>query len=100
MANAYWRDFLKTLSQIYTPANIKKIPQSLPVYIFAGTEDPVGHKGKGVTKLAKMHNKVRKAEVALKLYDQGRHDILHETNASEVRYDLLSWLLAHIAKAS
>jgi alpha-beta hydrolase superfamily lysophospholipase len=47
-----------------------------------------------------MHKKVRKAEVALKLYDQGRHDILHETNASEVRYDLLSWLLPHIAKAS
>jgi alpha-beta hydrolase superfamily lysophospholipase len=100
MANAYWRDFLKTLSQIYTPANLKKIPQSLPVYIFAGTEDPVGHKGKGVTKLAKMHNKVRKTEVVLKLYNNGRHDILHETNASEVRYDLLSWLLAHIAKAS
>ena len=96
MANSYWRDFLKTLSQIYTPHNLKKIPSQLPVYIFAGTEDPVGHYAKGVKKLAKAHQKYRHSEVSLKLYPQGRHDILHESNASEVRYNLLSWLLQHL----
>ena len=69
------------------------------VYLFAGTQDPVGHYGKGVKKLAKAHQKTRKADVKLKLYTQGRHDILHETNVSEVRYDLLSWLLPYVAAA-
>lgn len=93
MANRYWRDFLLTLAEIYTPANMKKIPENFPLYIFSGAQDPVGHMSKGVKKLAKAHTQITKADVTLKLYPEGRHDILHETNASEVRYDLLAWLI-------
>ena len=98
MANGYWREFLKTLSEIYTPTAIKKIPKELPVYIFAGSDDPVGHNSKGVKKLANAHKKYRKAEITLKIYHEGRHDILHDSNASEVRYDLLSWLLSELPR--
>ncbi len=98
MANAYWREFLKTLSEIYTPTALKKIPKELPVYIFAGSDDPVGHNSKGVKKLANAHKKYRKAEITLKIYHEGRHDILHDSNASEVRYDLLSWLLSELPR--
>lgn len=96
LANRYWRDFLLTLSEIYTPANMQRMPAGLPMYLFAGNDDPVGHMGKGVKKLAKMHEKVSQAEVTLKLYPEGRHDILHDSNANEVRYDLLAWLLTVI----
>jgi alpha-beta hydrolase superfamily lysophospholipase len=99
MANRYWRDFLRTLADIYTPANLKKMPQGLPLYIFSGAEDPVGQMSKGVNKLAKMHTNISKANVRLKLYPQGRHDVLHETNANEVRYDLLAWLLTVVPNA-
>lgn len=99
MANRYWRDFLLTLAEIYEPINMKKIPDGLPLYIFSGSEDPVGQMSKGVSKLAKMHNKFNKSVVTLKLYPQGRHDILHETNQSEVRYDLLAWLLTVVPTA-
>lgn len=93
MANRYWRDFLLTLVDIYTPSNMKKIPENFPLYIFSGTSDPVGHMGKGVKKLATMHTNITKAKVTLKLYPEGRHDILHEINANEVRHDLLGWLM-------
>ncbi len=96
MANHYWRDFLLTLAEIYTPTNMKKIPENFPLYIFSGTDDPVGQMSTGVKKLAKMHSKVTKAAVTVKLYPEGRHDILHETNASEVRYDLLAWLISMV----
>jgi alpha-beta hydrolase superfamily lysophospholipase len=97
LANAYWYDFLSTLAQIYSPCALKKIPQTLPVYMFAGTNDPVGEYGAGVKKLAKMHQQHRQATPTLKLYPKGRHDVLHENNASEVRYDLLTWLLQYLA---
>lgn len=99
MANRYWRDFLRTLADIYQPVNMKKIPAGLPLYIFAGSDDPVGDMGSGVKKLAKMHTKITKANVTLKIYPQGRHVMLHETNASEVRDDLLAWLLTVVPKA-
>lgn len=93
MANRYWRDMLGTLNEIYTPNNMKRLPAGLPVYVFAGDRDPVGHMGKGVTKLAKKIQQVAGCQVTLRLYSGARHDTLHESNASEVRYDLLSWLL-------
>jgi alpha-beta hydrolase superfamily lysophospholipase len=55
--------------------------------------------GKGVKKLAKMHAKINKANVTLKIYPQARHVALHETNATEVRNDLLMWLLTVVPKA-
>jgi alpha-beta hydrolase superfamily lysophospholipase len=55
--------------------------------------------GKGVKKLAKMHAKMNKANITLKIYPQARHVALHETNANEVRRDLLAWLLTVVPKA-
>ena len=93
LANRYWRDFLLTLAEIYTPANMQKLAVDMPLYLFAGHNDPVGHMGKGVKKLADMYAKTGKSAITLKLYPEGRHDILHDSNASEVRYDLLGWIL-------
>ncbi|PTQ88490.1 alpha/beta fold hydrolase [Agitococcus lubricus] len=93
LANSYWRDFLSTLATIYQPKNMAKTSDGLPIYLFAGRADPVGHMGKGVQKLAAMYQKHTKAVLSLKLYPEARHAILHESNANEVRYDLLSWLM-------
>jgi alpha-beta hydrolase superfamily lysophospholipase len=93
MANGYWRDLLNTLADIYTPSNMKKIAKDLPLYIFSGDKDPVGQMGKGITLLAKRHTKAGRAKVTFKLYPDARHCSLFETNASEVRYDLLGWMM-------
>lgn len=94
MANSYWRDLLNTLADIYTPANMKRVAKGLPLYIFSGDKDPVGHMGKGVKQLADRHIKAGRAQVSFKLYPDARHCSLYETNASEVRQDLLAWLTA------
>lgn len=93
MANSYWRDMLATLSEIYTPANMKRMAKDLPLYIFSGDKDPVGQMGKGVTQLANRQIKAGRAKVTFKLYPEARHCSLFETNASEVRYDLLGWMM-------
>ncbi|RZU47110.1 alpha-beta hydrolase superfamily lysophospholipase [Fluviicoccus keumensis] len=93
MANAYWRDMLSTIADIYTPSRMARMRKDLPVYVFAGTRDPVGQNGKGVKLLAEHLKKDGKANLTLRLYEEARHCTLSETNASEVRYDLLGWMM-------
>jgi alpha-beta hydrolase superfamily lysophospholipase len=93
MVNAYWRDFLRGLSQLYRQESLKKMRRDLPLYIFAGDRDPVGHMGRGPTRLCKAYRDTAQLrDVTLTLYPEARHNLLHETNRSEVLGDMLGWL--------
>jgi alpha-beta hydrolase superfamily lysophospholipase len=96
LSNGYWRDFLKGLSRLYRPTSIRRMRSDLPVYLFAGDKDPVGHMGKGVEKLAQALTAAGLHDVTLRLYPDARHDLLHETNRDEVMQDLLNWLKRHL----
>jgi alpha-beta hydrolase superfamily lysophospholipase len=63
----------------------------LPVYVFAGTEDPVGGT-EGVTQLVEHYAMAGMTEVRQRLYDGGRHEMLNEINRDEVIGELLGWL--------
>ncbi len=91
-SNQLWIDLLGGLVQISRPDNLKRIPADLPLYIFGGSDDPVGSFGKGLSTLADKLRKSGHAQVDLKLYPQGRHEMLNETNRDEVVADLLGWL--------
>lgn len=96
LSNGYWRDFLKGLSQLYRPTSIQRMRSDLPVYLFAGDKDPVGHMGRGVEKLAAALRAGGLRDVTLRLYPDARHDLLHETNRDEVMQDMLNWLKRHL----
>ncbi len=97
MANGFWRDFVRGLNALYRPSAMKKIRADLPVYLFAGDQDPVGHKGRGVEKLAQAYRHITGSrDVTLRLYPGARHDILHESNQDEVLTDLLGWIRRHL----
>lgn len=96
LSNGYWRDFLKGLSQLYRPTSMQRMRNDLPVYLFAGDKDPVGHMGRGVEKLAVAMKAAGLRDVTLRLYPEARHDLLHETNRDEVMQDLLNWLKRHL----
>lgn len=63
-----------------------------PVYIFSGSDDPVGSYGVGTKKLYEFYKKMGYRDVTLKLYEEGRHEMLNEINRCEVYDDLLIWL--------
>lgn len=96
LCNGYWRDFLQGLASIYHPDNMKRMRDDLPVYLFAGDKDPVGHMGESVKALARQLKKAGLTDVTLRLYPDARHDILHETNRDEVMTDLLGWIRRHL----
>lgn len=73
--------------------NLKQIPQDLPVLFVAGGEDPVGDYGEGVERAYDFLDEAGMEHLAVKLYEGGRHEILNEKNAAEVRQYIYNWLL-------
>lgn len=97
LGNGYWRDFTRGLSELYRPHSLKRIRPDLPVYVFSGDKDPVGHQGRGPESLAKALRDISGCrDVTLRIYPDARHDILHETNRDEVLTDLLAWIKRHL----
>ena len=68
------------------------MPKNLPVFFVAGSMDPVGDFGKGVLKVVDMFQKIGMKNVKVKLYEDDRHEILNETDRSQVYMDLYQWL--------
>jgi len=53
------------------------------ILIIAGTKDPVGRKGKGPKKVFTKYKK-QKANVKIKLYKNGHHEIHNDKNKKQV----------------
>ncbi|MGB2055539.1 MAG: alpha/beta fold hydrolase [Porticoccaceae bacterium] len=87
-----WYDFINGLADLARPQAMKKIDSELPVYLFSGQQDPVGGNGRGVLKLQRALLDAAIKQVDIKLYSQGRHEMLNETNSAEVHEDLVNWL--------
>lgn len=91
-SNGFWRDLLEGLSRTQRMTNLRKIRKDLPVYSFAGAKDPVGKDGVTVAILDDKLEEAGMRDVTLQIYEDARHDPLHETNRDEVFRDLLTWL--------
>ena len=92
----FFYDFLSGIKSAADETEIKNIPSDLPIYIFGGDKDPVGKNGKGVLKLVETYKKHGIIDLTYKLYKDGRHEMLHETNKEEVIENIIKWLNAHI----
>lgn len=78
------------------PRTFASVPRDLPILFIAGDADPVGSKGRGVTRAAKLMGAAGVADVSLKLYEGMRHEILNELGREEVYQDILAWLDARL----
>lgn len=64
----------------------------VPILIMVGDDDSLGGR-KSAELLAKSYReRARQQDVTLKVYPGARHEIFNETNADEIRADLLSWI--------
>jgi alpha-beta hydrolase superfamily lysophospholipase len=93
--NRFFVELLALLNATWRSEEEARIPKTLPVFLIAGSEDPVGKKGKGVLALADRYRKQGIRDVTWRLYEGARHEIFNETNRTEVLRDLLDWLEAH-----
>ena len=63
----------------------------------SGEADPVGDYGKGVEKAYKAFCKAKLSDVMIRLYPEGRHEMLNEINREDVKKDILEWLNSKLA---
>ena len=71
---------------------LKKIRSELPIYLFAGDQDPLNG---GLAWLSPLVDRYRDAgikRVSFDFYRGGRHEMLNETNRDEVVANLLKWI--------
>ncbi|MEC0126713.1 alpha/beta fold hydrolase [Paenibacillus pabuli] len=92
----FFHDFFKLLLEIHMPRNMKRIPKDKPVYLFSGEQDPVGLHGKGVLNLVSQYRELQLEDIEYRLYPGGRHEMLHETNRTEVAEHVVEWLERHM----
>ena len=89
--NAYYQMFCGILAVNHQEKN-GKIPKTLPIFLVAGKDDPVGNFGKSVENIYKNYKSCGIKDVSMKLYENDRHEILNEVDRSLVFDDLLTWM--------
>ncbi len=90
--NQLWDDLTSGLISISSKTRLRDIESALPIYLFAGCKDPVGESSKGVRRLTHKLISSGHTDVTCKLYPDGRHEMLNETNKAEVVDDLIAWM--------
>ena len=87
------KDMFAGARRLTDPAQVARIPRDLPLYVAVGSKDPVNA---GLTLLWALVDRFRAAglaDVTVRVYEEGRHEILNETNRAAVIDDLVHWLL-------
>lgn len=80
------------LKEITSMNNMVRVNKDLPIYLFSGYDDPVGNYGKGVQKTYDNYIKAGVKNVALKLYENARHECLNEFCKDEVYSNIFTWI--------
>ena len=70
---------------------MKQIPETLPVLLLSGGEDPLGDFGRGTEKAAGWYRKAGIKNIECRIYPGARHEVLNEINRKQVYEDILGW---------
>ncbi|WBW97436.1 alpha/beta fold hydrolase [Oceanirhabdus sp. W0125-5] len=87
-----YEDLFTGVKYINSNEAFKKTEKNIPILMISGDKDPVGASGKGVKKVYKKLKKSGVKDITLKLYEQGRHEILNEINRDDVYKDIIEWI--------
>ena len=86
-----YRDLFSVLNAVSKDEWYRSVPKSMPLYLIAGTDDPVGNYGKGVQEVCDKLKASGHTDVSIKLYPGLRHEIHNENTNGEVYNDIASF---------
>lgn len=95
LSNRLWYDFLGGLVEVTSFGTLRRIPAALPILITGGESDPLGGV-RGQKTLCRAYERTGHTDVSVKLYPQGRHEMLNEINRDEFTRDVLAWIDARL----
>jgi alpha-beta hydrolase superfamily lysophospholipase len=90
--------FLGAAQRLSHPVELRKIRGDLPIYLFSGSEDPVGQHLRGVRTLIGRYRDAGLRDIAFDFYPGGRHEMLNEINRRQVQIRLLGWISQTLEK--
>ena len=79
------------LKNLYNKDKLRKINKELPILVLAGDKDPVGKYGKSILALHKQYEDLGISKAEVKLFKEGRHELLNESNKLEVYEYVSEW---------
>ncbi len=85
--NSAMQDLIRLNKNCNEKLWFRSVDKEKPILLVAGSEDPVGDYGKGVTKVYELL-KAEGADVQIKLYSGYRHEILNDACRDEVIADI------------
>ena len=86
-----FRELLSGMQYTSKLKNIERMNKRIPILLLSGDKDPVGDFGKGVIKTFDIFRKSGIENVDIKLYQNVRHDILHEKCRDTIYNDIYEW---------
>jgi alpha-beta hydrolase superfamily lysophospholipase len=90
--------FLGAAQRLCDPLALRKIRSDLPIYLFSGSEDPVGQQLRGLHTLIGRYRDAGLRDIAFDFYPGGRHEMLNEINRRQVQTRLLGWISQTLEK--
>jgi alpha-beta hydrolase superfamily lysophospholipase len=94
------QSFLDAFPRLADPKEILRVRHDLPVYIFSGSDDPVGQRLEGVRILIDRYRSAGLTSITQDFYSGGRHEMLHEVNRRDAITNLLVWLSGILERSS
>jgi len=89
---ASFASFLAAADRLSDLVALSAIRSDLPIYLFSGSEDPVGQRLQGVRVLIDRYQQAGLEDISYDFYPGGRHEMLNEINRVEVQGRLLNWI--------
>ncbi len=90
-SSRFYADLIEGLETANDKSLIAGIRKDLPLLFLSGDMDPVGSYGKGVEKAASLYKNAGIKDVKVKLYKDGRHEILNDRMKDEVTEDVIKF---------
>ncbi|TDL95330.1 alpha/beta fold hydrolase [Macrococcus brunensis] len=89
--NAY-KEILKSMKQTQQKRLLKKMNKRMPILLVSGKEDAFSNFGKGIDQLGHLYKGAGIKHVTVQLYSYSRHEVLFESNQTEVMDRIALWL--------
>lgn len=95
---AFFRDLIEGVIELNRSSNFARTPRTLPLLFVSGGADPLGDFAKGIADTAERYRAIGCTDVAVRVYDEARHEIFHEFGKDQVYRDIIDWMTARLGK--
>jgi alpha-beta hydrolase superfamily lysophospholipase len=92
----FFYELFYIMNALFRTNTLKKIPKNLPLYLYAGTKDPLSRNAVRVKKLANRYRGLGH-QVSEMYYENGRHEMHNELNREDVFKNVIRWIKLHVS---